>query len=107
MYVVCHAQLIGSTTQPTRSIYVMTSNTELLYCTEITDEVKEACAIETMHCMVRQYAADNGISFEDAFFTFATSSTYQVLFDFETAVWKERPEYIRSLFERFLARQYT
>ena len=78
---------------------------ELLLNPEITDTVKEACAIETMHCMVRQYAADNGISFEDAFFTFTTSSTYQVLFDFETAVWKEGPEYIRSLFERALAKQ--
>ena len=47
---------------------------ELQLNPEITDAVKEACAIETMHCMVRQYAADNRISFEDAFFTFANSS---------------------------------
>ena len=73
--------------------------------TEITDEIKEACAIETMHCMVRQYAGDNGVPFEDAFFTFATSTTYEVLFDFETAVWKEGPEYIRSLFENALVKQ--
>ena len=73
----------------------------------VSDETKEACAIETMHCMVKQYAADNDISFEETFFTFAASTTYEVLFDFETAVWTDGPEYIRSLFEKFFARQYT
>lgn len=74
-----------------------------IYTTMVSDETKEACAIETMHCMVLQYAADHGISFEDTFFAFAASSIYQVLFDFETAVWKDGPEYIRSLFEKALA----
>lgn len=73
----------------------------------VSDETKEACAIETMQCMVRQYATDNNISFEEALFAFAASTTYEVLFDFETAVRKDGPEYIRSLFEKFLARQYT
>ena len=85
----------------------MGAHMELLQSIEITDEIKNACAIETMHCMVRQYAADKGISFEEAFFAFATSTTYKVLFDFETAVWKEGPEYIRSLFEKALAADYT
>lgn len=81
------------------------NNQKDIYDTTISDETKEACAIETMHCMVRQYAANHGISFEDAFFAFATASTYQALFDFDTAVWKEGPEYIRSLFEKSLSIQ--
>lgn len=78
-----------------------------IYTNTVSDETKEACAIETMHCMVRQYAADHGISFGDAFFAFATSTTYQALFDFDTAVWKDGPEYIRSLFENALTKQYA
>lgn len=55
-----------------------------------------------MELLFNTEITDKGISFEDAFFTFVMSSTYQVKFDFETAVWKEGPEYIRSLFERDL-----
>lgn len=71
----------------------------------VSNETKEACAIETMHYMLQNYAQDNGLTFEDAFFTFSTSTTYQVLFDFETEVWKEGPDYLRSLFEKALAKQ--
>ena len=65
----------------------------------IPDKTKEACAIETMRFMLQKYSEDNNIPFKDAFFTFSTSTTYHVLFDFETEVWKEGPDYLRSLFE--------
>lgn len=78
-----------------------------IYATTISDETKEACAVGTIHYMVRQYAVGNNLSFEDAFFAFASSTTYEVLFDFETAVWKEGPDYIRSLFENALTKQYA
>lgn len=71
----------------------------------VSNETKEACAIETMHYMLRTYAKDNALIFEDALFTFSTATTYQVLFDFDTAVWKEGPDYIRSLFERAISKQ--
>lgn len=70
--------------------------------TAVSNETKEACAIETMRYMLQNYAQDKGIPFEDALLTFATSSTYQVLFDFETEVWKEGPDYLRSLFDKAL-----
>lgn len=78
-----------------------------IYTTTVSDETKEACAIETMCYMLRKYAADNNLGFEDAFFEFSSSTTYQVLFDFETAVWKEGPDYLRSLFENALTKQYA
>lgn len=65
-------------------------------------ETKEACAIETMRYMLQNYSQDKGISFEDALISFSTSSTYQVLFDFDTGVWREGPDYLRSLFEKAL-----
>lgn len=70
--------------------------------TSVTNETKQACSIETMRYMLQNYAQDKGIPFEDALLTFTTSSTYQVLFDFETEVWKEGPDYLRSLFEKAL-----
>ena len=68
----------------------------------VSTETKEACAVETMRYMLQNYAQDKGIPFEEALLTFTTSSTYQVLFDFETEVWKEGPDYLRSLFEKAL-----
>lgn len=70
--------------------------------TAVSTETKEACAIETMRYMLQNFAQDKGIPFEDALLTFITSSTYQVLFDFETEVWKEGPDYLRSLFDKAL-----
>ena len=40
----------------------------------VSDETKEACAIETMRYMLQQYAQDHQLTFEDAFFAFSTSS---------------------------------
>lgn len=71
----------------------------------VSNETKEACAIETMRYMLQQYAQDNQLTFEDAFFAFSTSSTYLALFDFETEVWKEGPDYLRCLFEKALIKQ--
>ena len=68
----------------------------------VSTETKEACAVETMRYMLQNYAQDKGIPFEDALLTFTISTTYQVLFDFETEVWKEGPDYLRSLFEKAL-----
>ena len=68
-------------------------------------ETKEACAVETMRYMLQKYAEDANISFEDALLKFSMSTTYRALFDFDTEVWKEGPDYLRSLFERALAQQ--
>ena len=73
--------------------------------TTVSLETKEACAVETMRYMLQNYAQDKEIPFEDALLLFTTSSTYQVLFDFDTQVWKEGPDYLRSLFDKALIDQ--
>lgn len=78
---------------------------ETLNTFSVPDETKEACAVETMRFMLEKYSLDTGLTFEDALVKFSTSSTYKVLFDFETAVWKEGPDYLRSLFEKSLIQQ--
>lgn len=69
----------------------------------IPNETKEACAVETMRYMLEKFSRDKEISFEEAFFMFSTSSAYKVLFELETQVWKEGPDYLRSLFDREIA----
>ena len=66
----------------------------------VTDDTKEACAIETMRFMLQDYAEEKGISFEEALLSFTTSTTYAALFDFDTAVWMEGPAYLRAQFEK-------
>lgn len=79
---------------------------ETLNTFSLPNDTKEACAVETMRYMLEKFSQDKGISFEDAFFLFSTSSTYKVLFDLDTEVWKEGPEYLRSLFNKDLAKQH-
>lgn len=73
----------------------------------IPDKTKEACAVETMCHMLKQYAEDTGMKFTDVLVLFSSSTTYGVLFDFETGVWKEGPDYLRSLFEKDLVKQQS
>lgn len=66
---------------------------------EITDEQKEACAVSVMRAMLEGYSERHGISFADALGLFAQSRWYGMLFDFETRLWAEGPDYLESLFE--------
>ena len=67
----------------------------------ISPETKEACAVETMRCMLEDYAGEKNIPFEEALSLFVTSRAYGMLFDLNTDVWKEGPAYLRAIFERF------
>jgi hypothetical protein len=60
---------------------------------------KNSCAIRVMRDMLVKYAEKHNISFDEAMLTFSESSTYDMLFDFETEVWKEGPDYLMMLFE--------
>lgn len=66
---------------------------------EITDKQKEYCAVTVMRRMIEKYSKEKNLSFEDALYLFTQSSTYDVLFDFDTGVWKEGPDYLAALFE--------
>lgn len=73
----------------------------------ITDTVssdrKDATAITVMRCMLLSYAEEKSIPFEQAMLEFARSRTYDTLSDFDTAVWKEGPDYLRGLYDEELA----
>lgn len=70
-----------------------------IYTDTVSDKRKNACAINLMRNMLIKYAQKYNISFEKAMVQFTASSTYEMLFDFETAVWKEGPDYLLELYE--------
>lgn len=63
------------------------------------DEEKEHCAVMLMRRMLEKYSIKHNVSFEDAFFQFTNSSVYHALFDYDTGVWSEGPDYLMELFE--------
>ena len=65
----------------------------------ITSEKKEATAITVMRCMLVTYSLEKNIPFEQAMLDFSQSRTYEDLFDFDTEIWKEGPDYLRGLYE--------
>lgn len=65
---------------------------------------KELCAVAVMRSMLEDYSIEKGIAFEDAFFKFASSSAYQMLFDYSTGLWMEGPDYLRDIFEKIISK---
>lgn len=47
---------------------------------------------------IEDMAREMGISFEDFFKIFRRSRTYRVLYDDETGVWMNGPEYVKDLY---------
>ena len=68
----------------------------------ITPDRKESTAITVMRCMLLTYAEEQHIPFEDAMLSFSQSKTYEDLFDLDTEIWKEGPEYLRCLYDEEL-----
>ena len=66
---------------------------------EVTAEQKEACAVSGMRAMLEDYSERHGMAFEAALERFASTRCYAELFDFETRLWAEGPDYLASLFE--------
>ena len=66
---------------------------------KIDESTKEMSAVYIMELMLSDYAKKHSISFDEAMKLFVFSNTYKVLFDYETGVWKEGPNYILGLFE--------
>lgn len=64
-----------------------------------TEKQMESCAVSTMRRMIEKYSEKKSIPFEDAFFQFTNSYVYDALFDFDTGIWMEGPDYLMGLYE--------
>ena len=69
----------------------------------IDDTQKESLALTTMRLMLQKYSEKHGITFDEAFFLFVNSLAYPALFDFDTEIWKEGPDYLLDIFEESLS----
>lgn len=69
---------------------------------KITNEIREWCAVSTMRDMLFNLADNKNISYEDALVEFADSPIYDLLFDYESGMWKEGPDYLLATYEDYL-----
>ena len=68
---------------------------------KMTTDQKETCAVIPMRDAVALLAQEKQISYEDALLLFADSRIYDALFDYDTGIWKESPEYLLDLYNKF------
>ena len=73
----------------------------------ITDAQKELCAISAMRTMLLNLSDATGRSFEETLLDFTSSSVYQALFDYETGLWREGPDYLQAVYQEATAHQGT
>lgn len=65
---------------------------------EVSDERKNSCAIKNMRTMLLKLSDKTKRKFEDLLLEFSVSPLYEALFDFETEIWKEGPDYLLYLY---------
>ena len=66
----------------------------------VTGEQREACAVVVMRTMLEDWCDDTGVPFDDALDAFASSRTYELLFDFSSRQWPEGPDNLRFAWEQ-------
>ena len=64
-----------------------------------TDGQKEGCAVCLMRDTVEALALRDGISYENALLQFTLSKVYGALFDYDTGIWREGPDYLLNLYD--------
>ena len=66
---------------------------------EMTNMQKEASALAVMQRALEDYSKRKGISYEEALVEFSKSGTYEELFDFDSLLWTQGPDYLMSVYE--------
>lgn len=64
-----------------------------------TDTQKESCAVSLMRDTVEVLSSRESISYEDALLCFTNSKVYEALFDYDTGIWRESPDYLLNLYD--------
>lgn len=68
-------------------------------------EQKNSCAIKTMRTMILKLSEIEHQPFEELLLDFSNSPIYEALFDFDTEIWKEGPDYLLYLYKSQLNNQ--
>lgn len=64
-----------------------------------TDSQKESCAVSLMRDTVEALSLRDNISYEEALLRFTSSKIYSALFDYDTGIWRESPDYLLNLYD--------
>lgn len=67
---------------------------------DISNKQKNAAAIMVMQRVLEIYSEKEAISLDEALMRFSNTPIYNALFDFETGLWMEGPDYILDLIKR-------
>ena len=60
---------------------------------------KESAALATLQRAIEKYSEEHGISYEEALSAFSYSNTYKELFDYDSLLWTQGPDYLISIYE--------
>ena len=66
---------------------------------EINKNQVESAALALLQRSLEKYSEDLGISYEDALSIFSRSKTYEELFDLDSLLWTQGPDYLLAVFE--------
>lgn len=67
---------------------------------KIGDEQKNAAAIMLLQMVLEKYSGMHSILIEETLTEFVSTPMYNAIFDFDTELWKEGPDYILDLLEK-------
>ncbi len=66
---------------------------------ELTTSQIESAALAVLQRAMEKYSEKMHISYEEAFVEFASSNTYKELFDFDSLLWTQGPDYLIDIYE--------
>ena len=69
---------------------------------DLSERQKESTALATMQRAMEKYAEQNKISFESALQEFMLSKTYKTLFEYESLLWTQGPDYLMDIYKNEL-----
>ena len=67
--------------------------------TEVNIKQMESTALATLQRALEKYSEQQNISYEEALSVFSHSKTYKELFDFDSLLWTQGPDYLISVYE--------
>ena len=69
---------------------------------EIDSKQKESAALATLQRALEKYSEKQSVSYEAALSAFSRSKTYKELFDYDSLLWTQGPDYLISVYEEEL-----
>ena len=71
----------------------------------LSEDRKNSCAIKVMRTMLLKLSESSQRNFEELLLEFSKSPIYEALFDFETEIWKEGPDYLLYIYQQSMIKK--